>query len=98
MFGRSIGGLVGFVGGILVIVGGLLAGLLALLGAGLHVGQGVVGGLVVAFVAILLGIVMLFLSRPRLFWWRGRRIVTGLLLVGVAIITWLAVAANLLIV
>jgi hypothetical protein len=97
MFGRGLANLVGFVGGVLMALGGALALLIdAARGAGPQL-AGVAGGVVASLLAVVLGVVAIGLSRPHLFGWGGRRTITGVLMIGVGAIAWVLVSVDLLV-
>jgi hypothetical protein len=97
MFGRGLANLVGFVGGVLMALGGALALLIdAARGRGPEL-AGVAGALVASLLAVMLGVVAIGLSRPPLFGWGGRRTIAGVLLIGVGAIAWVLVSVDLLV-
>ncbi len=97
MFRRGISSLLGFLGGILVLVGGLVAFVLA---AVREVGTrsfGLLAGpLLGLLVAAVLGFLIVFTCRPRLLWWPGRRLFNGILLIVWGVLAYLFAAASLL--
>jgi hypothetical protein len=92
VFGRGVASLIGFIGGVLIVLGALVAFLLALAAGG------AVAPLVAALVAGVLGLLVVSLSRPRIVWWPGSRLTIGLLLMVLAALAGLLFAANILIV
>lgn len=93
----SIASLLGFAGGVCVLLGGLLAFLTAALGAVGSRSLGLLAGPVFTLVAAaVLGFLILFTCRPRLLWWPGRRLFNGVLLIVWGLLAYLFAAASLL--
>jgi|GEM_PF-5719571 len=99
MLGRALATFLGFVGGALVALAGFVTFLGGLLRTGVGTGSAeLASSLVLGFVAIVLGVVMVIVSRPRLLWWRGRSLTTGVLLIVLAVATWVIIGGGLLMV
>lgn len=96
MAGRGVASLIGLVGGLLIVVGGLVA-LLGQLSGGISA-TGAVAGLLAPLAVFIVGFVVLVVARPRLFWWPGRRTFNALILIGLGVLTWILSNASLLVV
>lgn len=97
MAGRSIALFLGFLGGLTILVGALVGFLLPL---GTHWATGGTVGLALRLISLfvggILGLLVLFTSRPRIFWWPGRRLFNGLVLVVLGAMTWVLLGGTLL--
>ena len=94
---RSLGWIVGLLGGALLFIAGLIglvSGLSGGLGGKVAVGASGVGG---AVVLLVIGIVALFFVRRAHGWWRGRPVSSGIFLLVIAVVGWilLGLGANL---
>lgn len=98
MFGRPVASFIGLVGGISVLLGAAVEFFGSVLGGGLGGSVGTVGSAIAgAIFAALLGAVILFVVRPRFFWWRTRLLFNGILLLLIAVVAWVAVGFNILV-
>ncbi len=86
---RSFATTIGFIGGVAVLAGGLLGLVTSLLA---HVSSPGIESLVGAFfgfiAATVLGLVILWVCRPRWWWWPGRRLVNGVLMIVLGVLAW----------
>jgi hypothetical protein len=98
MSGRGIATLIGLISGVLIIVGGFITFLGHLAGSSLGALGSGTSSVILPIVTVILGFVVLWVSRPRLFWWPGRRTFNGILLVALGVITWIVVGTNLLVI
>lgn len=98
MLGRSVATTIGFIGGILVLLGGLLAFLMGVIRGAAVSGFGpIAGALGALLVAAIFGFLIVFTSRPRFLWWPGRRLFNGVLLVVLGVLTWFLVGGSVLV-
>jgi hypothetical protein len=99
MFRRSVALLVGLVGGICVILAGLLSFATSALGSvGQRTGGLLLSGVFGLLLTLILGVIILFTCRQRIFWWPGRRLFNGILLVFLGVLALLFVAPSALLV
>ena len=97
MSGRSTASFLGFVGGLLVALSGLPGLVGNLLRSGSGAGYlGLISSFILALIAVVLGVILMILARPRLFWWGGRSLTTGIVLIVVAIVSWVILGGGLL--
>ena len=98
MVGKGVPTAVGFVGGLLVVLGAGSALRRALAGTGgTFSSTALFGPAAVAVFAGVLGLMVLFFSRPRILWWRGRLLFNGLILIVVGAVLLIVVPLGLLI-
>lgn len=97
MLGRVASAL-GFIGGLFTLVGAVVAavssGLGRILGANSLSGA---GGFIAEFIVFVVGIVMLFVSRPKWFMWRGRDLWDGVVLFFGGALAWILLGGELLV-
>jgi hypothetical protein len=99
LFGRAIATLLGVLGGLLVALSGLTSFIGSLLRSGATMGSSALtSSLLPALVAIVLGAVLMILARPRILWWRGRSLTTGILLIVIAVASWVILGGGLVLV
>jgi hypothetical protein len=97
MVGRAVATLLGVVGGLLVALSGLASFVGTLLREGARVSWSAVApSLVLGIVAGVLGVVLMIVARPRIFWGSGRSLTTGILLIAIAGGTWIILGGGLL--
>ncbi|HEV2316877.1 MAG TPA: hypothetical protein VGV89_04805 [Thermoplasmata archaeon] len=98
MFGRSLATVLGLIGGILVILGGVVEFLMAVAGgfSGGSFAQ-VWGVLVPMLLAGTLGLFILLSSRPRIWWWPGRRMFNSIVLIFLGVLAWVLIAGSVLV-
>lgn len=98
MTGRSVAVVIGFLGGLLVLLGGLVRFVLALAGGVGSSSAATLGGpLLGACGILLLGLLILFTARPRFWWWPGRRLFNGILLIAFGALAWIFAGGSLLV-
>jgi hypothetical protein len=89
---RSAASIAGFVGGILLLLGGVVT---FLTGLGPQ-GERLIGAAGAAVVAVVLGLLVVMVSRPRFWWWTARATVNGVLLLVLGVVAWVLVGDGLL--
>ena len=97
MPGKSFATILGFVGGLSVVAGGLLRFLVFTPRA---ISSGAVSPLLTPLApllgAIVLGGLVVWACRPRFWWWPGRRLFNGILLVVLGAAVWILLGASIL--
>ncbi len=97
MPGKSFATILGFVGGLAVVAGGLIR-FLAFVPRAISSASG--SGLAIALAPLLgafvLGGLMVWVCRPRIWWWPGRRLFNGILLVVLGAAVWILLGGSIL--
>ncbi len=97
MAARGLAMILGLIGGLLVSIGGLVSLLSASVRSLSGSTTGFLSGPVVSFlVAFVLGLLILWASRPRWWWWPGRRLFNGVLLVVLGVLAWVFAGGSVL--
>lgn len=97
MFGRALATLLGIFGGLLVALAGLAVLVGDLLRPGTMAGVASLNSsLLFGLAASGMGVIMMIVSRPRIFWWRGRSLTTGITLIVMAVAGWVLLRGGLL--
>jgi hypothetical protein len=97
MFGRSVSSLIAFVGGALVLLGAMVAFLLSLVNSPTS-GAALVESTLALLIALVLGVLVFVVARPRLFWWGTGRMVSGFLLLILGALVWFLYGSQILVV
>ena len=97
MPGKSFATILGFIGGLSVVAGGLLR-FLAFTPRALSSGAGstLLAALAPLLGAIVLGGLVVWVCRPRFWWWPGRRLFNGILLVVLGAAVWIVLGGSIL--
>lgn len=97
MTNRSVALVLGFMGGLLILLGGLLRLLGELPQAvSAPMAMRLLSTLSFVLATVVLGVIVLWVCRPRVWWWPGRRLLNGILLVVMGAVTWLLLGGELL--
>jgi hypothetical protein len=98
VFGRSIGSTLGFFGGLLVVLGGIVTFLLHLAGGNATPSWGgLLPSIAELAIALIFGALIVFTCGPRMFWSGGSRLFTGILLILFGVLTWILLSGSILI-
>lgn len=89
---RGAASLAGFVGGALLLLSGVVA---FLLGLGPR-GEGLLSAVAAGLVPVVVGLLVILISRPGFWWWRSRVAVNALLLLVLGVVAWVLGAEALL--
>lgn len=90
MVGRSFAVVVGFLGGLAVLLGGFLSFLSVLARVPLSSVTWVSFSVALTFLGtVVVGFLILLTSRPRFWWWPGRRLFNGIWLIALGVLAWI---------